>query len=176
MRKLPEPEYRPGHVGRLVPRELPRPEYRPGGMRCVADTPHKMFNRQADYIGTGNVFSNIQTSSFVHAHNVTAINGLDVFVPGYLRSFDLRLFGEMPKRFWEAVLRETQDKSVILYQFHHYLDRRRMVHGYLITDPKTHDMLDFAVTGTNWKSAHVFKWCAQYVSFPYREGEEPPAG
>ena len=107
---------------------------------CEVKTGHRTFDRQANdpktgYVGTGNVSSSVQRSTFVRAFSKTLCNGREN-EPGALQKFDLEPFQKSISPAALAQVRElAQDDDVILYKFH--TNRRsgsRDVHGWVISD------------------------------------------
>lgn len=52
------------------------------------ESEYKTFNKQTNYIGTGNVIANTQFSTFVRPFTETKCNGYD-FQEGHLQNYDL---------------------------------------------------------------------------------------
>lgn len=103
-------------------------------------TPHQAFNREANhpmrgYIGTGNVISGVQRSTFVRAHSQTRCNGFD-FQPGELRAADLKMFRKtMPANMLRRVEELSADRDLIVYEFRSPMaGGKHNTHGWLITD------------------------------------------
>lgn len=99
---------------------------------------------------TGNVFSSIQTSSFVRAHDNLHCNG-HTFEPGALRAADLKLFntrfrdivsgGTLPASIQKAI-DDRPSQAFILYKvFHTKNTGMREVHGWVLTDAATHALV-----------------------------------
>lgn len=134
----------------------------------LVETGNKTFDRQVDAISTGNVLGHVQLSGFIRPRTRTE-NGLNTyFEPGRLRNFDLNGFASLPHRVREYVKSITESEAVILYEFRHWRSGRKIVHGYVITDPQDHLITKF-VTGNRYKSALVIDECALYVSDPMPE-------
>ena len=130
--------------------------------RIEVNTGHKAFDRRADYIGTGNVLSNIQTSSFIRAATDTECNGRH-YAPGKLRQFDVDHYARnAPAHVRRALLRLTESDTVIFYCFHSTTGGKRTVHGYAITS-RDYTLLADYVTGPTGKSAAVMEWCLAHV-------------
>lgn len=103
-------------------------------------TSHRGFNNEANhtergYIGTGNVSSGVQRSTFVRSPSTTRCNGRD-FPAGDLWSFDMDRFRRtMPKSIIDRVRALSEEKDLIVYEFHSPLEgRREKTHGWLVTD------------------------------------------
>jgi hypothetical protein len=118
---------------------------------------------QSGYIGTGNVVSNTQHSTFVRAFSETDSNGWS-FPAGRLRDHDLSLFaGIIPHGVASRVKAITTCKSVILYRFRHHAGRRVTEHGWLITTTDHVELARF-VTGPTWKSEDVMRAVAKALT------------
>lgn len=144
-------------------------EYRRGGMKAIARSGHRTFDRQVDIVSRGNVCSNVQTSSYIRAYTETECNNR-TWEPGELQAADLKPFIErlyMPKHVLKAVRDLAQTATVILYRFCHGSGDRRITHGWVITS-YSHDLVACFVTGPTSKSADVLDWCIQYIT-PIKE-------
>lgn len=138
-------------------------------MGNIKPTGHKTFDVMAakDYIGTGNVFSNIQRSGYVRAFNNLECNGFDR-QPGELQAFDLKSWVEnrnfqTPKHILRFVREVAVNDSVILYMFRHFNSRKEMVvHGFAVTTAK-HELLNSWVTGPTHKSRSIVAECVKHV-------------
>lgn len=108
--------------------------------RLDIDTPHKGFNREANHperghVGTGNVISGVQRSTFVRAHSKTRCNGFE-FQPGELRASDLKMFSRtMPANMMRRVEQLSTDQDLIVYEFRSpAAGGKHTTHGWLVTD------------------------------------------
>ena len=132
--------------------------------RCA----HRGFTKAVNdpewgFIGTGNVSSNTQNSTFVRSFDTTECNGF-TFKPDKLRTFDLGHFRTgIPSQVKRCVLRETTTSDVILYRFFHYRGRFCVEHGWVITRTD-HRLIRSFVTGPTHKSHDVIAKAASEVS------------
>jgi hypothetical protein len=133
--------------------------------RILADTGHKTFDRMTDCVMTGNVYSNVQVSSYIRPHSETECNG-HTFKPGELRESDLAPFirSGAPRQFLTKIRELTETESAILYKFRHYVGRREIVHGYALTRAGTHELIARLTTGATHKSSSVLDWCICYIT------------
>jgi len=122
---------------------------------------HKTFDRQVDCISTGNVIGHVQLSFHIRAYTETECNGF-TRPPGHLRAFDLKTWN-LPIRVRDRVLKETEDKSVWLYEFRHWTGNRKIVHGYVITS-YDHRLLAKFLTGPTYKSVSVINEAITYIT------------
>ena len=140
-------------------------KYRPGGMKAIANSGHRTFDSQVDIVSSGNVYSNVQTSSFIRAYNETECNGRN-WEPGVLQAADLKLFIErlrIPDYVLKAVREAAKDVDVILYRFCHGRRDNRVTHGWVITS-RAHEVIARFVTGPTSKSERVIDWCIRYIT------------
>lgn len=135
-------------------------------------TGHKTFDRYANYIGSGNVTSNVQFSSYIRPEShMLRPDGVRV-PPGSLRDFDLRPFRKagLPAFVERAVLNATKHEPAILYRFSHPQQnpRRSVVDGYVLTrdDHDLHALIEFWVTGPTHASARIIETTAKMVANP----------
>jgi hypothetical protein len=129
--------------------------------KMLMQSGHRTFDAKADIVTTGNVISNAQHSSYIRAFNETECNG-HTFRPGHLQKFDFDLFPGLPQHVREGVKRHSQDKSIILYEFRHFVSSEMIVHGYLITTPQRQLLERFRI-GMTFKSELVLDECEKYV-------------
>lgn len=131
--------------------------------KMMMESGHKTFDRQTNYIGTGNVFSNTQTGLFIRGYNETECNGF-TFQKGELQKSDLKGWYGMPQQVHKALSKHATDESVILYKFFHQDGQGELiVHGYVMTTNK-YELIDYFVVGPTYKSWNVINECIRYVS------------
>lgn len=138
------------------------------GSRMDVKTGHATFDSQCDGMSSGNVWGGTQFSNYIRAFTETECNGF-TNAPGHLQTFDLNFFKDgLPHRVKERVKEYARTKSVILYEFRHWVGERKVVHGYIIT--RGHDgnnqLLQIIDTGPTFKSYAILQTAAQYVSNP----------
>lgn len=104
------------------------------------DSGFKLFDKQTNYIGYGNVCANTQTSMYIRPFSEVK-NGSYIGKPGDFLRFDMQLFGNVPsKEIRERIYDKERKESVILYKF--FVTRRdkttgrcyQDVIGYVLTD------------------------------------------
>ena len=141
-------------------------------MSQTVSTGHASFDRErkGQYVGTGNVVSDVQTSSFIRARTEVECNGFP-FPEGELRQSDLRVFKYdhgLPLDIERAVLEATENEQAILYRFQHHAGGQRVVHGYVLTrdGSQCHELLWSRTTGPTQKSYHVMQAMTAMVSNP----------
>lgn len=142
-------------------------------MPDLKPTGHKTFDKIAanDYIGCGNVYSNIQYSGYIRAYNELECNGR-INEPGHLQEFDLSPWrknaGKLhtPHQIFQYVKEHAKDEKLILYAFFHTNSRKqRIVHGYAVTkaQKKDHKLMKYWVTGPTYKSHDIVAECVRIV-------------
>jgi len=107
------------------------------------DTGHRTFDHQANrnYVGVGNVMSDVQFSSYVRSRDQLECNGR-VNAPGHLQDFDIAQFRRsspsMPAEVERTAREAANDGGAILYRFGYYVgvsrDPRRIHLGWVVTD------------------------------------------
>ena len=122
------------------------------GMKQIINSGYKLFDNQTNYIGTGNVISNTQYSSFVRGYN--NINNYDNSAkPGQLLKYDLQHFENIPPGFIKDTLYNLgRTVSLILYEFCTWKGEQKNVIGYVLTDVD-HNLIDYQIInyyGSNW--------------------------
>ena len=128
---------------------------------------HKGYTAAANhpcsgYLGHGNVYSGVQTSSFIRPYSRTECNGM-TFMPGRLRDYDLETFrNRIPMRVLDETRIYTRTQSAILYQFFHFCAGKRIEHGWILTDTDNAMICD-QITGPTWRSSAVIAACRDYL-------------
>lgn len=129
------------------------------------ETDSKTFNRLNNYIGTGNVVSNVQLSTVVRARSKLNCNGVD-FPAGHLQKFDLGIFKALPSKWLNAIARavesnvnfETQDHMIYVIRHPTAGASNCVYHGILITDMQHRLVTEIhrsSIDGFNSKSQSV---------------------
>lgn len=142
------------------------------------ETGHKSFdhaaNGNAGYLGTGNVASANQRSSYVRAYDRTRCNGRD-FAPGELQNFDLKQF-RLPRNVEHYVRYHARDKEIILYELRSPSSSRpgeHVTHGWLLTDEFHRHIVTYS--GAAQKSALVMARVAPHLCWNDRDASDPVA-
>jgi hypothetical protein len=140
-------------------------EWKRGGNRIKIHTGHSDFDRQADGLMVGNVYGNVQHSSYIRPRTELECNGR-TNQPGHLREFDLNGFNDL-HHFYKIkceILEITNSKTCILYEFRSFRVGRKTVHGYVLTDGVTHKLIKCWVVGPTYKSRNVIEAVIPYIS------------
>jgi hypothetical protein len=135
-------------------------------------TPNAAFNRKADVVMTGSVYSNVQSSTHIRPREQLECNGHTV-ARAYLQEFDLDVFGYKLQEM-NAVRRYIKNDpyfethAAIAYRFFHYVGDDRVIHGVIVTDSehrllRRFDREDLAISRSS-KSAGVLDFCLPHVS------------
>lgn len=135
---------------------------------------HATFKKKADLITTGNVCSNVQSSTYIRPRQQLECNGI-TNKPGHLQNFDLDGFAYRLREMDTvlAYIRRTpffETNEAIAYRFFHYEGNTRQLHGVVITDTQ-HRVLrrfdrDDLVGRRSAKSESVIDFCLQFISVP----------
>lgn len=124
----------------------------------------RRFDRQAksDCITSGNVWGSVQFSSFVRGRNVLECNGFK-YAPGDLQKFDLANFPRLPIAVLNATKRVSDEHGqAILYEYRHWEDKHKVVHGYIITEG-SHDLVH-AFSTSKRNSRNLIKKMIPYIT------------
>lgn len=149
--------------------------------KAIFDKPNKMhfesgfraFDDAVDYIGSGNVISNVQHSSFVRPWGELTVMGYKDGKPTYSnpgdgRNFDLKAFSGIPPYVRDYIMdAENRDREMILYHFRFYNRVRKAwdTIGWGVTDGKTHKrLLGCCYNCARPKRVAAFTECMKYVS------------
>lgn len=137
------------------------------------ETGHKQFdkcvNGDQGYLGTGNVISANQRSGYIRAYTQTLCNGRQN-PQGHLQEFDLKPF-KLPALVEGVVLKEAQDKEVILYQIRSARGRDETTHGFIVTD--TFHRSIFSFTCLHPKADAVMSAAAEHLSWCDEDQSDP---
>jgi penicillin-binding protein-related factor A (putative recombinase) len=127
------------------------------------DSLHKTFNKQCNYISTGNVYSNVQTSSFIRASSQLECNGFK-FDAGHLQDCDMKGFNAWLAYHQIKHIKELTDlhNGSILYKFFHMSKGVHIVHGHVLTDKHYNHLATFMLNESN-KSCSVIAECKKYI-------------
>ena len=145
------------------------------GNKLRIDTGHRTFDRQCECLSPGNVWGTCQFSSYIRPKTETECNGFSNPV-GHLRDFDLKPFkqGRIPSHILKRVLEITDTRYCILYEIRSWTrDTRpfadgkvKVLHGYILTDAKTHKLIRTWAVGPTHKSNGIIRVATEYVSNP----------
>lgn len=95
-----------------------------------------VFDRQCNFITTGNHWGNCQLSAFVRPVSETECDGKR-FEYGELFDADMKVFKDIPPRVYRAIRMLNAD--VVVSEIRHHIGphsaRCKVVHGYIITTP-----------------------------------------
>ena len=103
--------------------------------RMVIDTGCSVFDTQCSHLTSGNHWGSCQFSTFVRPVSETECNGR-TFPIGELFAFDMKAFTEMPAHVRAAII--AINRTVVVSEIRHHIGshrlRRKIVHGYIVTD------------------------------------------
>jgi hypothetical protein len=123
----------------------------------------KTFDKQTRILTTGNAMHDTQFSMYIRPKNETECNNAK-FKVGHLRDWDLNNFKNIPYYVKEDIEKRTENKPVILYEFHHYSNGRKIVDGYVATDTN-YKKLKTYYTNPNMKSQSAVNEASKYISW-----------
>lgn len=135
----------------------------------AVDTGHIGFDRQANhpsfgYVGTGNVASSVQRSSYIRAKNQMECNGAQ-YERGELQNRDISRFTRIPDSVRHRIALHGEDDSLILYEFGHMGSQKKWItHGWILTDD-FHRHLFMTVTPNSPKSMMIMDEMRNRVSW-----------
>jgi len=132
----------------------------------VVNTRWKEFDRQTNYIGSGNVIANTQVSSYIRPWVETECNGC-VNPEGRLMKFDLQQFDgfRIPKNLLDVIENKNRKDSVILYMFFTMRNKRVVPFGWVLSD-KDHSTIGWQVVRCAGES-YVKRWSALNEAIQY---------
>lgn len=126
---------------------------------------HKTFNRQVNYISTGNVVANTQYSNHVRAYGEIECNGF-TNPPGHLQNWDLtKNIVVMPYYIREEVRKLTHENGGIIYNFHHWNRDKRIDDGFVLTTQ--HDdykLIKVWYVNSNWRAKAAVDEAIKYIT------------
>jgi len=137
-------------------------------------TGHKTFDRLANKSGiyTGNVWGDVQFSSFIRGHNRTECNGF-TFPSGHLQAADLKSYPGLPPDVIQCIEHHTKSESVVLHKFRSPSGKQTnglthwITHGYLVNRSngrgKEQVIAKFVVNRTH-KSRNIIDTMARQLS------------
>lgn len=132
---------------------------------------HKTFDNQCNYLGTGNVEANTQYYSFIRAWNDDGKDLMDhdrnKREPGHLFNFDVNPFRQSFPEFRyieKQLIEESKEwkESHILYAFFHHNEKKRILHGFILTD-KNHNYVRTYYFSKTYKSENILTECRKYI-------------
>lgn len=132
----------------------------------VVETKHKTFTRQTNCISWGNIIADTLYGSYIRSPLNTSCNGSN-FPPGHLFDFDMKNFIQYFGAHHHIVdfvkeASKARSQSVLLYCIFHWYKKRRIVHGFVVTD-WDHNHLETFYRQYNEKSASIIEECKKYL-------------
>jgi hypothetical protein len=129
---------------------------------------YKEFDKQTNFIDTGNVIADTQNSFYIRAHNTPTNPVGDSVAPGAMQKWDLdSWFQQLPGHIRQEVEEKTVDKDNILYNFFILEGDRRIDLGYVLTDRKRKLIKKWYTNGENARMAvdEAMKYVTDYDSW-----------
>jgi hypothetical protein len=101
----------------------------------MIDTGCSAFDSQCSHLTSGNHWGNCQFSTFVRPISETECNG-GMVPTGELFEFDMKAFTMMPPYVVAAI--RAMNRTVVVSEIRHHIGfhklKRKIVHGYIVTD------------------------------------------
>ena len=141
--------------------------YNKYGTRQIIDSGWKEFDRQTNFLATGNVIANTQISSFIRPWCETECNGF-TRREGELMKYDLNQFGKwhIPADLLVTIKDKNRKESVILYLFYTMTkDRYVKPFGWVLTT-KDHRYINSRVI-REWGESYVKRSAALSEAIRY---------
>ncbi len=141
------------------------------------ETGHKAFDKKCTILSEGNVFSATQTSYYIRPRTETQCNDR-MWPEGHLRDADLMIFTKaqpiIPDHVLKRVLEETETKQICLYRIFHFVGKKRIDHGWILTKSWKEDHEFICMFYSQWskKTISVLDEVVQYVSNPPKETQK----
>ena len=155
---------------------MPKQKVWKNGNKQDLKTGHKKFDAQLSAISGGQVLGGTQTAFSIRPLNEVVGPMGQSCKPGYLRSFDLRNFPDMPYYVRRYVEDATMYHKLMVHEFFTHRSGRKIVIGYILVryaDPKRMTILAaFCKTGRA-SGYRVLDAVAPYVA-DMEEGEAVP--
>lgn len=133
-------------------------EYKKNGNMLV-ESNYELFNKQSNYLGTGNVIANTQVSWYIRpSYKVDSNSKL-----GELQDYDLDHFKQMNKWNKQSV-KDFVDKNNggILYWFFYVSNKKIVTIGYLLTNKEKTDYIALFSDTNRLKKKEFFDYIALY--------------
>ncbi len=118
-------------------------KYSKNGMKLLIDSGFKTFDKQTNFIGTGNVISDTQYSSYIRPYSQVKCWGVEDRPLGELCKYDMQHFKNLPNRLRNLLLDENRKESYILYEFFIYRWNQKEPIFYIITDKNNKLVADY---------------------------------
>lgn len=145
------------------------------GMKMIIDSGYKTFDKQTNYITSGNVISNTQFGNYIRPYFETTNPVGQKVKEGYLREYDLKYFkrNEMSNTFKDWLYNVTRIKKMILYEFFIYRNDNREVVGWLVEDSNTGKVIgqeiNYYSNIRNSNCNKVLNFCKKLIETKRRE-------
>lgn len=130
----------------------------------MLNTLHKTFNRQAEYIGTGNVLGTCQVSNYLRSANTLECNGI-VNPLKKLQDFDISHFRGLPQNV-ERLARKVADDAylAILYKIRHWRGKVEIIDGWIITEGSYKLRYIVAANRATFKQRNILQVVSKIIS------------
>jgi len=136
--------------------------------KMIFESPHKTFNKQCRLICIGNQLGDVVYSNYIRCYYETECNG-NKCQPGELQNYDLTK-NMVGKDLPDCIRREIkemlgEDKTGIVYHFHHWNRGKRIDDGIVLTtaDDKP-KLLKVWYLNRNWKAQDAVNEAIKYIA------------
>ena len=132
----------------------------------VVNSGWKEFDKQTNYIGTGNVYANTQVSTFIRPWGQTECNNY-TFPEGQLMNSDLKQFDgfRIPASLLGVIKDKNRKDSVILYMFFTMRNKRVVPFGWVLSE-RDYSTIGCHVT-RNHRESYIKRWSALNEAIQY---------
>jgi len=127
------------------------------------ESAHKEFNRQTALISTGNVLGSTQLSFFIRPFNTPKNPVGEKVARGAMQNYDLNQFTHLPYHIRDFVKNQSVNENVILYEFRHFKNGRKIVDGYVVTT-SDYKLLGKFYINNNWKAMDAVDEATKYIA------------
>lgn len=135
--------------------------------KMLFESPHKAFNKQCTLISTGNQIGNVVYSNYIRPYCELECNGF-THPPGYLQNYDLskNIVGMVPQHIANTVKELGREMSLILYNFHHWRDGKRIEDGWVLTteDDNSYRLLRTWYINRDWRARAALDEAVKYIT------------
>jgi len=133
--------------------------------KMLFESPHKTFNKQCTLISTGNQIGNVVYSNYIRPYCEVECNGI-TRPPGHLQNYDLtkNIVGVVPGHIASVVRELGKDMSLILYNFHHWRDDKRVEDGWVLTTEHDYKLLRVWYVNKHWRAKAAVDEAVKYIT------------
>lgn len=112
------------------------------GNKMIINSGYKKFDKQTNYISSGNVLGNTIYSNYIRNYNKTDCNG-NIFEKGHLFNYDLKFFNISSE--YKEYIRALDLESIILYEIFIYNNHQKEILGWILEDASIKKVIDVSI-------------------------------